>query len=57
MSDNEYDRRAQEFINDILAINAEHGMRSVESEEEIDRAVANVARWARQLDRLTRAKR
>lgn len=44
----EYDRRAREFIGDVLRINAEHGMRSVEDEGVIEAAIEKAARWARQ---------
>jgi hypothetical protein len=44
--------RARRFIDDILQrINAEHGMRSVESEDVIEAAVASAARHAQALDR------
>jgi hypothetical protein len=46
---------ARQFINDILRINAEHGMRSVEDEEVIEAAVAKVERWARALAALNAA--
>lgn len=41
--------RGRRFIDDIMRINAEHGMRSVESEDVIERAVANAARHAQTL--------
>jgi hypothetical protein len=41
--------RAREFINDVLRINAEHGMRSVEDKDIIEAAVADVAAWEHRL--------
>jgi hypothetical protein len=43
------EERAREFIDGVLRINAEHGMRSVESDGVIERAVANAARHAQAL--------
>lgn len=43
-----YDR-AREFIDDILRINAEHGMSSVEDEGAYEAAVASAAKWALRL--------
>jgi hypothetical protein len=43
--------RARQFIDDILAINAKYGMRSVTSEGAYEAAVANAARRAEQLER------
>lgn len=36
--------RARQFIDDVLKINAEYGMRSVQSEGAYDSAVADAAR-------------
>jgi hypothetical protein len=41
--------RARRFIDDVLQIYADHGIRSVESEEVIEAAVANAARHAQAL--------
>jgi hypothetical protein len=41
--------RAREFIDDVLRINAEHGMRSVESKDAYERAVVNAARTYEQI--------
>lgn len=38
--------RARQFIDDVLKINAEYGMRSVKSEDAYETAVANAARSA-----------
>jgi hypothetical protein len=43
--------RARQFIDDVLAIYAEHGMRSVTSEGAYEVAVANAARQAERLER------
>lgn len=43
--------RARHFIDDILAINAQYGMRSVTAEGAYEAAVANAARRAEQLER------
>lgn len=45
--------RARQFIDDILKINAEHGMRSVESEAVIEAAVAHAARAYEPLTRIS----
>jgi len=45
--------RARQFIDDVLKINAEHGMRSVESEEAYDTAVAAAARTAREYEQIS----
>jgi hypothetical protein len=41
--------RARQFIDDVLKINAEHGMRSVTSEGAYDSAVAHAARACEQI--------
>lgn len=43
--------RARQFIDDIMAINARYGMRSVTVEGAYEAAVANAARRAEQLER------
>ena len=45
--------RARQFIDDVLKINAEHGMRSVTSEGAIDAAVAHAARAYEQISRFS----
>jgi hypothetical protein len=47
--------RAREFIDDVLKINAEHGMGSVTSEGAYDSAVARAARACEQISRFTPA--
>jgi len=47
--------RARQFIDDVLKINAEHGMRSVESEGAYDTAVAHAARAHEQISRFSPA--
>jgi hypothetical protein len=41
--------RARQFIDDVLKINAEYGMRSVESEGAYDTAVADATRLYEQI--------
>jgi hypothetical protein len=41
--------RARKFIDDVLKINAEHGMRSVESEGAYEAAIAKAARAYEQM--------
>jgi hypothetical protein len=41
--------RAREFIDDVLKINAEHGMRSVESDDAYEAAIAAAARAYEQI--------
>ena len=43
--------RARQFIDDVLAINAKYGMRSVTTEGAYEAAVANATRRAEQLER------
>lgn len=43
--------RARRFIDDVLAINAKYGMRSVTSEGAYEAAVANATRRAERLER------
>jgi hypothetical protein len=42
---------ARQFIDDVLKINAEHGMRSVKSEGAYDTAIANATRSYEQISR------
>jgi hypothetical protein len=44
--------RAREFIDDVLKINAEHGMHSVTSKGAYDTAVAHAAQAYEQISRL-----
>ncbi|CPS05664.1 hypothetical protein [Mycobacteroides abscessus] len=41
--------RARQFIDDVLKINAQHGMRSVQAEGAYDTAVADAARAYEQI--------
>lgn len=43
--------RAQKYIDDVLAINAKHGMRSVESKQAYDTAVANALKQITSIQR------
>lgn len=45
--------RAREFIDDVLKINAKHGMGSVEDEGAYDTAVAHAARTYEQISRFS----
>jgi hypothetical protein len=45
--------RARQFIDDVLKINAEHGMRSVTSEGAYEAAVAAAARTAREYEQIS----
>jgi hypothetical protein len=45
--------RARQFIDDVLKINAEYGMRSVESEGAYEAAVADAARSARSYEQIS----
>jgi hypothetical protein len=44
--------RARRYIDDVLKINAEHGMRSVQSEGAYDTAVADAARSYEEINSL-----
>jgi hypothetical protein len=50
-SDDAATDRARQFIDDVLKINAEYGMSSVESEDAYDTAVAHVARAYEEINR------
>jgi hypothetical protein len=50
----EHDRRAREYIEDVLRINTEHGIRNTEDQRIIEAAVADVAGWARRLHQLAK---
>jgi hypothetical protein len=47
--------RAREFIDDVLKIHAEHGIRSVTSEDAYEAAVAHAARACEQISRFSPA--
>jgi hypothetical protein len=49
--------RARQFIDDVLKINAEHGMRSVDSEGAYDTAIADAARSFEQISSHIRTQR
>lgn len=45
--------RARQYINDVLAINTEHGMRSVTTPAALNAALANATRQAHQFEHPT----
>lgn len=55
ITEDDYDR-AREFIDDVLRINTEHGMRSVESPIVYEAAVTDTARQAATLRQYAKSK-